>query len=143
MTWYLDLYCYMSFYDFLKLSYCLEDYVIDFVFMILLLLLSPQYMDKPPKGKHSTKGLGKNVPLESEFVKWKDEVVVPCGRPVPSSVRASELLYNEYIVYDTSQVGIHLYTIYTSANISYSFAHHYSFLNNNPWLLDRSRCSSC
>ncbi|KAM0949661.1 putative NAD(+) ADP-ribosyltransferase transcription regulator SAP family [Dioscorea sansibarensis] len=62
------------------------------------------YMDKPPKGKHSTKGLGKTVPLESEFVKWKDEVVVPCGRPVPSSVQASELLYNEYIVYDTAQV---------------------------------------
>ncbi|CAL9164864.1 poly [ADP-ribose] polymerase 1-like isoform X1 [Musa acuminata AAA Group] len=62
------------------------------------------YMDKPPKGKLSTKGLGKTVPLESEHVKWKDEVVVPCGRPVPSSVRASELLYNEYIVYDTAQV---------------------------------------
>ncbi|WOL07419.1 hypothetical protein Cni_G16160 [Canna indica] len=62
------------------------------------------YMDKPPKGKHSTKGLGKTVPLESEFVKWKDEVVVPCGKPVPSSVRASELLYNEYIVYNTNQV---------------------------------------
>ncbi|KAJ0967276.1 hypothetical protein J5N97_024193 [Dioscorea zingiberensis] len=62
------------------------------------------YMDKPPKGKHSTKGLGKTVPLESEFAEWKDEVVVPCGKPVPSSVRASELLYNEYIVYDSAQV---------------------------------------
>jgi len=31
--------------------------------------------------------------------------VVPCGKPVPSSVRASELLYNEYIVYNTAQVG--------------------------------------
>ncbi|GJN12065.1 hypothetical protein PR202_ga30309 [Eleusine coracana subsp. coracana] len=61
-------------------------------------------MDKPPSGKHSTKGLGKTVPLESEFVKWRDDVVVPCGKPVPSSVRASELLYNEYIVYNTSQV---------------------------------------
>ncbi|TVU39454.1 hypothetical protein EJB05_12874, partial [Eragrostis curvula] len=62
------------------------------------------YIDKPPRGKHSTKGLGKTVPLESEFVKWRDDVVVPCGKPVPSSVRASELLYNEYIVYNTSQV---------------------------------------
>jgi len=61
-------------------------------------------MDKPPRGKHSTKGLGKTVPLESEFVKWRDDVVVPCGKPVPSSVRSSELLYNEYIVYNTSQV---------------------------------------
>ncbi|KAJ1288363.1 hypothetical protein BS78_02G084100 [Paspalum vaginatum] len=61
-------------------------------------------MDKPPRGKHSTKGLGKTVPLESEFAKWRDDVVVPCGKPVPSSVRSSELLYNEYIVYNTSQV---------------------------------------
>lgn len=63
-----------------------------------------QYMDKPPRGKHSTKGLGKTVPLESEFVKWRDDVVVPCGKPVPSSIRSSELMYNEYIVYNTSQV---------------------------------------
>ncbi|XP_048549512.1 poly [ADP-ribose] polymerase 1 [Triticum urartu] len=61
-------------------------------------------MDKPPRGKHSTKGLGKTVPLESEFVKWRDDVVVPCGKPVPASIRASELLYNEYIVYNTAQV---------------------------------------
>ncbi|KAL0920496.1 hypothetical protein M5K25_009636 [Dendrobium thyrsiflorum] len=61
------------------------------------------YMEKPPKGKHSTKGLGKTVPLESEFVKWRD-VTVPCGKPVPSSVRASELMYNEYIVYNTAQI---------------------------------------
>ncbi|XP_072988764.1 poly [ADP-ribose] polymerase 1 isoform X1 [Typha latifolia] len=62
------------------------------------------YMEKPPKGKQSTKGLGKTVPLESEFVNWKDEVTVPCGKPVPSNIRASELLYNEYIVYNTAQV---------------------------------------
>lgn len=62
-------------------------------------------MDKPPKGKHSTKGLGKTVPESSEFVKWRDEVVVPHGKPVPSNVKNSELLYNEYIVYDTAQVS--------------------------------------
>ncbi|KAK4407202.1 Poly [ADP-ribose] polymerase 1 [Sesamum angolense] len=39
-----------------------------------------KYMDKPPKGKHSTKGLGKKVPQESEHVKWKDDIVVPCGK---------------------------------------------------------------
>ncbi|KAG1362571.1 Poly [ADP-ribose] polymerase [Cocos nucifera] len=64
------------------------------------------YMEKPPKGKHSTKGLGKTVPLESEFVKWRDQVIIPCGKPVPSSIRASELLYNEYIVYNTAQVKL-------------------------------------
>ncbi|XP_048337120.1 poly [ADP-ribose] polymerase 1 isoform X1 [Ziziphus jujuba] len=63
-----------------------------------------KYMDKPPEGKHSTKGLGKKMPNESECVKWRNDVVVPCGKPVPSNVRASELMYNEYIVYDTAQV---------------------------------------
>ncbi|XP_020591217.1 poly [ADP-ribose] polymerase 1 [Phalaenopsis equestris] len=66
-------------------------------------LKEAKFIEKPPKGKHSTKGLGKTVPLESEFVKWRD-VTVPCGKPVPSSVRASELMYNEYIVYDTAQI---------------------------------------
>ncbi|CAL0310383.1 unnamed protein product [Lupinus luteus] len=63
-----------------------------------------KYMDKPPRGKHSTKGLGKKVPNESEYAKWKGDVTVPCGKPVPSSVKASELMYNEYIVYNTAQV---------------------------------------
>lgn len=62
-------------------------------------------MEKPPRGKHSTKGLGKKVPDVSEHVKWKEDVVVPCGKPVASNVKASELMYNEYIVYDTAQVS--------------------------------------
>ncbi|KAL0459429.1 UNVERIFIED_CONTAM: Poly [ADP-ribose] polymerase 1 [Sesamum latifolium] len=66
-------------------------------------LTKSQYMDKPPKGKHSTKGLGKKIPLESEHVKWKDDIVVPCGKPVASKVKTSELMYNEYIVYNTAQ----------------------------------------
>ncbi|PHU22660.1 Poly [ADP-ribose] polymerase 1 [Capsicum chinense] len=69
-------------------------------------LKGAKYMDKPPKGQHSTKGLGKTVPERSEFVNWRDEVVVPCGKPVPSNVKNSELLYNEYIVYDASQVKL-------------------------------------
>ncbi|XP_060180948.1 poly [ADP-ribose] polymerase 1 [Lycium barbarum] len=69
-------------------------------------LKAAKYMDKPPKGKHSTKGLGKTVPERSEFVNWRDEVVVPCGKPVPSNVKNSELLYNEYIVYDAAQVKL-------------------------------------
>ncbi|KAF9608125.1 hypothetical protein IFM89_006052 [Coptis chinensis] len=61
------------------------------------------YMDKPPQGMHSTKGLGKMIPQPSEYVKWRDDVVVPCGKPVSSGVMASQL-YNQYIVYDTAQV---------------------------------------
>ncbi|XP_073139928.1 poly [ADP-ribose] polymerase 1 [Henckelia pumila] len=69
-------------------------------------LTKSQYMDKPPKGKHSTKGLGKNVPLQSEYLEWRNNVVVPCGKPTASNVRASELMYNEYIVYNTAQVKL-------------------------------------
>ncbi|KAH9785482.1 poly (ADP-ribose) polymerase 1 [Citrus sinensis] len=68
-------------------------------------LKKAKYMDKPPDGKHSTKGLGKTVPQESDFVKWRDDVTVPCGKPAPSNVRASELMYNEYIVYNTAQIS--------------------------------------
>ncbi|KAF9608108.1 hypothetical protein IFM89_006035 [Coptis chinensis] len=67
-------------------------------------LKKASYMDKPPRGKHSTKGLGKTIPQPSEYVKWRDDVVVPCGKPVSSGVMASELQYNEFIVYDTAQV---------------------------------------
>lgn len=69
-------------------------------------LKKAKYMDKPPKGKDSTKGLGKKMPNESEHVKWRDDVVVPCGKPVSSNVKASELMYNEYIVYNTDQVKL-------------------------------------
>lgn len=69
-------------------------------------------MDKPPEGKHSTKGLGKKMPQESEYVKWRGDVTVPCGKPVPSNVKASELMYNEYIVYDTAQVSFKLGGLY-------------------------------
>ncbi|KAL8262051.1 hypothetical protein R6Q59_026100 [Mikania micrantha] len=69
-------------------------------------LKKAKYIDKPPKGKHSTKGLGKNIPKESEHFNWKDDVIVPCGKPVPSNVKASELMYNEYIVYNTDQVKL-------------------------------------
>eukprot|EP01018_Ginkgo_biloba_P034176 Gb_33067 [translate_table: standard] len=69
-------------------------------------LKNAKYMEKPPKGKHSTKGVGKTMPLESEYEHWGDDVVVPCGRPVPSGVKGSELLYNEYIVYDKAQAKL-------------------------------------
>ncbi|KAJ4726847.1 Poly [ADP-ribose] polymerase [Melia azedarach] len=67
-------------------------------------LTKAKYMEKPPQGKHSTKGLGKKIPQKSEYVKWRDDVTVPCGKPVASNVKASELMYNEYIVYNTAQV---------------------------------------
>ncbi|KAL8170322.1 hypothetical protein V2J09_022126 [Rumex salicifolius] len=67
-------------------------------------LKQAKFMEKPPRGKHSTKGLGKKIPQPSEYAQWRDGVVVPCGKPVDSKVKASELMYNEYIVYNTAQV---------------------------------------
>ncbi|CAM6084251.1 unnamed protein product [Calypogeia fissa] len=69
-------------------------------------LKSAKYMENPMSGTHSTKGVGKTVPLKSEFEVWDDNVTVPCGRPVTSGSSDSNLLYNEYIVYDTAQVQL-------------------------------------
>ncbi|CAI5982637.1 unnamed protein product [Closterium sp. NIES-65] len=68
-------------------------------------LTSAEYVEKLPRGKHATKGLGMMKPKEAEFVKWASDVVVPCGKPVPSGVKNSHLRYNEFIVYDTSQLA--------------------------------------
>lgn len=65
-----------------------------------------QYMEKPPRGTNSTLGLGKTKPQEAEFEKFEGDVTVPCGNPVPSGVK-SDLMYNEYIVYDKAQVRYH------------------------------------
>jgi hypothetical protein len=67
------------------------------------------YIDKLPKGMHSTKGVGKTEPDPKEFADLNG-AKVPCGKGVKperfesdKSLR-SDLLYNEYIVYDIAQV---------------------------------------
>jgi len=59
---------------------------------------------KPPKGKHSVKGIGSIFPDPKQMVTTEDEVRIPCGKPVNSEEKGLELIYNEYIVYDESQV---------------------------------------
>lgn len=61
---------------------------------------------KPPNGKHSVKGVGKTFPEPSQAVKLDDGVVVPCGNSVTDPKLKSDLLYNEFIVYDVCQVNI-------------------------------------
>jgi len=61
---------------------------------------------KLPKGKHSTKGLGRTVPDPKENVVREDGLVIPCGKGVASGINDTSLLYNEYIVYDTAQVNV-------------------------------------
>jgi len=58
-----------------------------------------------PKGKHSTKGVGKTQPDQRGFIVTDDEVCVPCGKPVHvKEAEGSALLYNEYVVYHPDQV---------------------------------------
>lgn len=53
-------------------------------------------MTKPPRGLHSTKGIGRYQPNSKDYV-TKDGVLVPCGTQVDTNIR-TDLLYNEYIV---------------------------------------------
>ncbi|KAA0183932.1 Poly [ADP-ribose] polymerase [Fasciolopsis buskii] len=57
-----------------------------------------------PPGMHSRKGVGSTQPDPSTYYTSPDGVVYPIGKPKPSNVKSTALLYNEYIVYDVAQV---------------------------------------
>lgn len=57
-----------------------------------------------PSGKHSTKGIGKTCPNAAEAVKLPDDVIIPVGNGVTDEKLKSDLLYNEYIVYNNAQI---------------------------------------
>merc|ERR1719445_1323234 len=59
-----------------------------------------EYVEKLPTGFHSTKGLGKTAP-DPANVKEIDGSTVPIGNGVKDSNLKTDLLYNEFIVYDT------------------------------------------
>ncbi|XP_070152287.1 poly [ADP-ribose] polymerase [Polyergus mexicanus] len=63
------------------------------------------YIEKLPKGKHSTLGRGQTEPDSKDVYKF-DGVEVPYGMGVSASNKKSDLLYNEYIVYDVAQVKV-------------------------------------
>jgi poly [ADP-ribose] polymerase len=63
-------------------------------------------LTKAPANFDSVKGLGQTHPDPNEKLKFSNGVEIPYGKPVPSKVDKSELLYNEYIVYDPAQVKI-------------------------------------
>lgn len=69
-------------------------------------LTEAEFIEKLPNGKHSVKGLGKTAPDPTKSKTIEDGVIVPCGTPVPTGVKKTTLLYNEYIVYDPAQVNI-------------------------------------
>jgi poly [ADP-ribose] polymerase len=61
---------------------------------------------KPPRSKHSVKGVGKTEPDPTDFYELPTGTIVPYGKPVKAKVKNTSLLYNEYIVYDVAQVNI-------------------------------------
>jgi len=62
-----------------------------------------EYVEKLGPGLHSTKGQGKTEP---SIEGWKelDGAKVPCGVGAKDASKKTDLLYNEYIVYDVAQV---------------------------------------
>ncbi|XP_072171566.1 poly [ADP-ribose] polymerase 1-like [Diadema setosum] len=69
-------------------------------------LRGAQGMSKPPAGKHSTKGMGRTEPDPTGTQTVEDNLLVPMGKGMNSNISYSSLLYNEYIVYDVSQVKL-------------------------------------
>ncbi|KAG8183478.1 hypothetical protein JTE90_001045 [Oedothorax gibbosus] len=63
-----------------------------------------EYIEKLPKGKNSTFGMGQTIP-DPKTKAVVGDVEIPYGQPVVSDAR-SVLLYNEYIVYDVNQVNL-------------------------------------
>uniref|UniRef100_A0AA85IP63 Poly [ADP-ribose] polymerase n=1 Tax=Trichobilharzia regenti TaxID=157069 RepID=A0AA85IP63_TRIRE len=57
-----------------------------------------------PPNYHSRKGIGSVTPDPTTFYTNPDGVVYPIGKPIESKVPNTTLCYNEYIVYDVSQV---------------------------------------
>ena len=58
-----------------------------------------------PKGKHSTKGLGRQAPNMKQKHQMSSGAVVPLGKPKDTNVKDGWLRYNEYIVYDVAQIN--------------------------------------
>lgn len=69
-------------------------------------LTKASFVTKVPDGKFSVKGVGKTIPNPEEFHTRDDGVIVPCGKGITNDKLASDLLYNEYIVYDVAQVNV-------------------------------------
>lgn len=65
--------------------------------------LQAENIKKLPYGKHSTKGVGINTPDTDDHVVVGD-VTIPIGKLVKSNMTGCALSYDEFIVYDVSQI---------------------------------------
>lgn len=65
-----------------------------------------EYVNKLPDGYHSTWGVGQWTPDIEETTILDDGLIVPLGKLKQSNRKGLSLMYDEYIVYDVSQVKI-------------------------------------
>ncbi|KAI9208208.1 poly polymerase catalytic domain-containing protein [Polychytrium aggregatum] len=63
------------------------------------------YVTTLPNGLHSTKGCGRTIPSKEVPHPADPDLMVPLG-PAKTTTKSGALLYNEYIVYDVSQIKI-------------------------------------
>ena len=66
--------------------------------------LEPEYIEKLPKGKNSTKGIGRIQPDPAASKKLEGKIEVPLGKLRIDDTK--KLAYNEYIVYEEAQLNI-------------------------------------
>lgn len=60
------------------------------------------------KRKAAIKGLGKKTTDEKSYMKYKNDITVPCGSLIPSGHDDSLLEFNEFCVYNPQQVNSQL-----------------------------------
>jgi poly [ADP-ribose] polymerase len=66
----------------------------------------PEYMEKPPLGKHSTYAQARFIPDPKSDEIWDERVIIPLGKPVESNIPNIFLEHAEYVIYNPSQVRI-------------------------------------
>ncbi|KAL5289012.1 PARP1.2 family protein [Megaselia abdita] len=85
----------------------------------MLELTKSEFIEPLPDDKHSVFGKGKTSPdIFGWHIRDSDGVIIPYGRPVKNDSLQSDLLYNEYIVYDESQIDTQ-YLVKMKFNYSY------------------------
>jgi len=71
-----------------------------------LKLTHSSHIRKLPAGYHSTHGQGALTPDKSSHERMPNGTIVPIGKLVSSNVDNAHLRYDEYIIYDSSQVRL-------------------------------------
>jgi len=81
-------------------------------------LTHSEFVTKLPGKCLATKGLGRTYPNPDQNVTLPDGLVVPTGKFISNSNLSTSLLYNEFIVYDVSQIRVR-YLLQVKFNFNY------------------------